>query len=68
MNEWRSFQEVLSTRQRADFVGRDYEIEMFKWNLGRSASNPARYFAAIISGQGGIGIFGLRRRFEDIAK
>ncbi len=28
---------------------------MFKKNLGRSASNPARYFVAIISGQGGIG-------------
>jgi hypothetical protein len=40
VNEWRSFQEVLSTRRRADFVGRGYEIETFNGILAGAPAIP----------------------------
>lgn len=67
MNELLSFQDVLSARQRAEFAGREYELEVFRANLARDPSDPNRHFIINVSGQGGVGKTSLIRHYQQIA-
>ncbi len=63
-----TLQDILAKRQRAEFVGREQQIEFFRRNLATAPEDARRLFILNVTGQGGVGKTSLLRRFREVAQ
>jgi tetratricopeptide (TPR) repeat protein len=67
VNQPRSLQDIVRSRQGAGFVGRQGELALFAQNLALPLDDEARRFVFNVHGDGGVGKSHLLRRLVQIA-
>lgn len=63
-----TLQDILRSRQREEFAGREEQLAFFEENLQRPPGDSRRRFILGVSGQGGVGKSWLLREFLRIAE
>lgn len=63
-----SLKDILKRRQQSEFIGRETQLDQFRYNLTLSPENSLRHFFFNIYGQGGVGKTFLLKQFQKLSE